>query len=103
MTSCTPRPFIEGYKPPEVRFNSPLEGPKAGKRFGTTRTFQPGLSGWDFVGRYAMTSGGVIDSLPAQNGHRAAPVVGSAGARVNELGRLARSVAIATQRPVTMS
>src|SRR5438552_19088368 len=50
-----------------------------------------------------MTSGGVIDSCPGQNGHCAVGVTATAAARLNERGRFARSVAIATQRWVIRS
>src|SRR5438046_10067947 len=50
-----------------------------------------------------MSSGGVIASCPGQKGHCAAGVTATAAARLNELGRFARSVAIATQRWVIRS
>src|SRR5947209_3841 len=50
-----------------------------------------------------MTSGGVIASCPGQKGHCAVGVTATGATRLNELGRFARSVAIATQHWVITS
>src|SRR4051812_4615807 len=76
----------------------------AGYRFGTTRTFQPGVSGAPLSGRSAHTSGGVWSSLPSANGS----VSGSIGGRtsifeLNAPGRDARSPAMIARRPVSGS
>src|SRR2546423_1732913 len=44
-----------------------------------------------------MISGGVLSSWPSQNGHRGVPADGTSALAV--MGRLARSVAMMTQRP----
>src|SRR5215471_20960508 len=72
--------------------------PNTGNLFGTTRTRQPGSSRPPEL-RYESTSGGVLCSLPASNGQVVA-VGGGTGWRIKSVGRLARSVAIITHRPV---
>ena len=74
---------------------------RAGYLFGTTRTRQPGVLGCVFLSRRAHTSGGVMASLPAQNGQRSdrAKWFRAPGWR----GRLSLSGAMITERPVTGS
>src|SRR3954447_10313678 len=76
----------------------------AGYRFGTTRTFQPGVSGPAPLDLSAQTSGGVRSSLPSANGS----FCGSIGGRssifeLNAPGRAARSPAMIARSPVSGS
>src|ERR1700704_6282781 len=76
--------------------------PRAGNLLGTTRKFQPATSGRTFSpGRYARISGGVVFSLPGQNGQN--PPFMATRSRKKSPGRLERSVEMITQRPVTGS
>src|SRR5205085_2874561 len=99
-----PMPFIMSYMPKPVRSRSPSM-PSAGNLFGTTRTHQPEALGAAPFGLYESTSGGVISSLPGQNGQlglktgfpcRSSPGLKSLGLRL-------RSEAIITHSLVTGS
>src|SRR5208337_2488027 len=71
--------------------------PSAGNLLGTTRTVQPDVSRAAPLGRYASTSGGVLLSLPGQNGQN--PPLFFTGSRLKSVGRLERSVEMMTHRP----
>src|SRR4051794_27544664 len=79
-------------------------GPSAGYRFGTTLTFQPGVSGPPPPGRMAQTSGGVRSSLPSANGSFPGSMGGrSAIFEPNAPGRAARSPAMMARSPLSGS
>src|SRR5205823_2930482 len=101
MTSCAPMPFIRSNIPSPWRSNCPSTW-SAGNLFGTTRTSQPGVFGALPFWRYAITSGGVSDSWPGQNGHPSFPSAVTRS-KTKSLGRFCRSVEMMTQRPVTGS
>src|SRR5262249_30607486 len=85
-----------------LRSSSPSM-PSAGNLLGMTRKFQAPSPGWpSLTARYTMISGGVLLSLPGQNGQKAAPLI-TARSREKSPGRRARSVDMITQRPVTGS
>src|SRR5687768_15956354 len=84
--------------PPLLRTSA--GGPaKAGNLLGTTRTCQPGRSGSLSASRSAHTSGGVMCSLPGQNGQPSGPRGAPTSPR-NASGRAARPAVIATQPPL---
>jgi len=92
-------PFILSNMPSAWRSRSPSMR-RAGNLFGTTRRFQFALLWRPFSPvRYARISGGVLASLPGQNGQKLADLM-SARSREKSLGRLERSVEMITQRPV---
>src|SRR3954447_15630592 len=98
-SSGIPRPDCIGSS---TASGSPLAS--AGYRFGTTRTFQPGVSGPAPLDLSAQTSGGVRSSLPSANGSFS----GSIGGRLstfdaNAPGRAARSPAMIARRPLSGS
>src|SRR5882757_7354509 len=99
-TSCAPMPFILSNIPSACLFKLPSM-PSAGNLLGTTRTVQPGPSFTGVLpfafGRYARISGGVLFSLPEQNGQN--PPLILTASRAKSVGRLARSVEIMTHRP----
>src|SRR6476469_7755810 len=100
-TSWAPTPFILSNIPSACRSRSPSI-PNAGNLLGTTRRFQPVVSRLGFSpGRYASISGGVVLSLPGQNGQN--PPFRVTRSREKSPGRLERSVEIITHRPVTGS
>ncbi len=72
---------------------------RAGYLLGTTRARQPAESGADPDGRRASTSGGVCDSLPAQNGHGAGAPPAPRASR--SVGRAARPGAMIVSLPLT--
>ncbi len=105
MTSWTPVPSIHSKMP---RACLPVDVPRlrAGNLLGTTRTRQPGASAAVPASLRAKTSGGVLPSLPSQNGQKprasgAGTAAGPAGRKSS--GRLLRSVAMMTQRPLMRS
>src|ERR1700732_4753393 len=73
--------------------------PSAGKRFGTTRIFQPGVLAPPPLRPYTRISGGVLPSAPGQKGQFFGPVTRTLTRR-KSVGRLPRSVEMMTQRPV---
>src|SRR5208283_5877195 len=89
-------PFILSNIPSAWRFRLPSM-PSAGNLFETTRTVQPSELLEAPFGRYARTSGGVLLSLPGQNGQK--PPFIFTGSRLKSVGRLARSVDMMTHRP----
>src|SRR3954468_13384856 len=100
-TSCAPTPFILSNIPSACRSRSPLM-PSAGNLLGTTRRFHPIVWGCTFSpGREANISGGVVLSLPGQNGQNPPFIV--TRSREKSPGRLERSVEMITHRPVTGS
>jgi hypothetical protein len=48
-------------------------GRSAANLFGTVRMLQPGVLAPERAGRWASTSGGVVDSLPSQKGQSQPP------------------------------
>src|SRR5208283_6013154 len=82
--------------PSAERFRLPSM-PRAGNLLGTTRTVQPCESRPAPLGRYARTSGGVLFSLPGQNGQN--PPLIFTDSRTKSVGRLERSVDMMTHRP----
>src|SRR6266446_5701316 len=98
ITSCAPTPFILSKRPSPSRSRSPSM-PSAGKRFGTTRIFQPGLFAPPPLRPYTRISGGVLPSAPGQNGQFFGPVSRTLSRR-KSVGRFPRSVEMITQRPV---
>src|SRR5271166_6863532 len=82
--------------PSAERFRLPSM-PSAGNLLGTTRTVQPCASRPAPLGRYARTSGGVLPSLPGQNGQK--PPFILTDSRTKSVGRLERSVDMMTHRP----
>src|SRR3989339_1104795 len=71
----------------------------AGNLLGTTLTSQSLSLGAENGFRMACISGGVIFSLPSQNGQLAVDLGGPTGSGLKSTGRLARSEATITQRP----
>src|SRR5882762_2285043 len=98
ITSCAPTPFILSKRPSPSRSRSPSM-PSAGKRFGTTRIFQPGLFAPPPLRPYTRISGGVLPSAPGQKGQFFGPVTRTLSRRKSD-GRFPRSVEMMTQRPV---
>src|SRR6266481_174388 len=98
ITSCAPTPFILSKRPSPSRSRSPSI-PSAGKRFGTTRIFQPGLLAPPPLRPYTRISGGVLPSAPGQKGQFFGPVTRTLSRR-KSVGRFPRSVEMITQRPV---
>src|SRR5579862_168358 len=81
---------------PSPRLLSPPSICSAGYLFGTTRTRQPALLGSVPLLRYEAISGGVLSSLPGENGSKTG---GSPIESVSKsVGRFARSAAMITQR-----
>src|SRR4051812_11295271 len=78
-------------------------GVRAGKRFGTTRTVQPGVSGGPPPGRTASSSGGVRSSWPSRKGSVAGSIGSGGVARGPPPGRVARSPATIARSPVSGS
>jgi hypothetical protein len=80
---------------------------KAGYLLGTTRMRQPGVSGAVAGSRSAQTSGGVSDSLPAQNGQSRAALPFAPGTSsllaAKAAGRSARPAAMIVRRPLSGS
>src|SRR5215813_8744900 len=75
--------------------------PKAGNLFGTTRVSQPVEFGVSPLSRSAKISGGVMFSLPEQNGQRAlASAVSSSRLGSGTSGRLARADEMITHLPL---
>src|SRR6266849_9624020 len=97
-TSCAPMPFILSNSPSPSRSSSPSI-PSAGNRFGTTRSFHPGVFAPPPFLPYASTSGGVFDSFPAQNGQFFGSLATTLSRR-KSFGRFPRSVEMITHRPV---
>jgi hypothetical protein len=73
--------------------------PRAGNLFGTTRSFHPEVFAPPPFRPYTSTSGGVLDSFPAQNGQFFGSFAMTLSRR-KSFGRFPRSVEIITQRPV---
>src|SRR3954447_14949120 len=111
ITSCAPTAGREtnssGMPRPDRIGSSAGSGwplASAGYRFGTTRTFQPGVSGPPPSERSAQTSGGVRCSLPSANGSFSGSIGGrSSTFDANAPGRAARSPAMIARRPVSGS
>src|SRR4051812_23583763 len=95
--STSPRPACRGSS---VR---PSPAPRAGYRFGTTRTVQPGVFAAPPDGRHAKTSGGVRSSLPSRKGSLVGSIGGRDSARSSPPGRPARSPATTVRSPVSGS
>ena len=74
MTSWAPIPLTRSNRPSPVRSSSPSIR-RAGNLLGTTRRLQPGVSAGVPLERRAMISGGVLSSLPVQNGQKLPPLI----------------------------
>src|SRR5712692_9791034 len=97
-TSCAPTPFILSNSPSPSRSSSPSM-PSAGNRFGTTRSFHPGVFAPPPFLPYTNTSGGVFDSFPTQKGQFFGSLATTVSRR-KSFGRFPRSVEMITHRPV---
>src|SRR3954447_3456475 len=111
ITSCAPTAGRDtnssGIPRPDRIGSSTASGwplASAGYRFGTTRTFQPGVSGPAPLDLSAQTSGGVRSSLPSANGSFCGSIGGrSSTFEANAPGRAARSPAMIARRPLSGS
>src|SRR5579884_2564906 len=101
ITSWAPTPPMPSKTPSAVTSVDPSMR-RAGYLFATTRTCQPGSSGFVPGRRIAAISGGVRASRPSQNGH-VSEALACTSPRGKSVGRAARSVAMITHRRVTGS
>ena len=104
ITSCTP---AAGWAVKRSGFGCgagvSASGLTAGKRLGTERTSQPGVSGSPPSGRSAHTSGGVRSSWPSRNGSFSGSTGSAGSAEKPPPGREARPAAMIDFSPVSGS